>query len=234
LEANPLAAVMITSVLTKHNVSVEHYRSIAELIESLNGCFACAQIIVLDHGSFPQTNSETVRLLDDATGVPILLVDEMLPEADLCDFIHSGIKGFVSYSAVSEGLFPAICSIIQGQPWLDANVLRAYIHFVASLKKRNSRCMTSFTERQRQIAILLKDGLSNKEIAIHLNISESTVKFHIAKIFAKLDVHDRRSIMKDGANSKYAQMAEPIRSVNTTRAQSQHAVLSHLAKGKAG
>src|SRR5689334_7194812 len=127
LEANPLAAEMVKSVLSRHNASLEHYRSFGQLIEAMNRCHVAAEIIVLDRGSFPQTNSETIRYLKHAAAVPIILVDEKIPEADLCGFIYSGIAGFVSYCDVSESLFPAICSIVQGQPWLDANVFRAYI-----------------------------------------------------------------------------------------------------------
>lgn len=232
LESNPLAAEMIKSLLSRHNAYIEDYRSFGKLVESIGS--STAEIIVLDRGSFPQTTSETVRHLKDAAAAPILLVDETIPEADLCNFIHSGIKGFVSYCAVSESLFAAICSIVRGQPWFDVEIFQAYIEFVSNLNKRKSQCAMAFTERQTQIATLLKEGLSNKEIALRLAISGSTVKFHMAKLFAKLNIHDRRSVMKNDALSERTRMAETFQNSRTSRAELQVAIRSHLVKKRAG
>jgi DNA-binding NarL/FixJ family response regulator len=234
LESNPLAAEMIKAVLSRRRASVKHYRSFRNLVESMNGRSAHAEVIVLDRGSFPQTTDETIRNLRDTAEVPIILVDENIPETDLCNFIHSGINGFVSYCAVAKNLFSAIRSITRGQSWFDANILRAYIQFVANLNRSKSRCGMAFTERQMQIAALLKEGLSNKEIARHVNISESTVKFHLAKIFAKLDVHDRRSVMKNEAFSEYIRMADKPQSPHTSRTQAQIPIMSHLEKRRVG
>ena len=52
---------------------------------------------------------------------------------------------------------------------------------------------TRFSAREVEILLQLTEGLSNKEIAAKLHITESTVKFHLVKIFDKLGVHDRHS-----------------------------------------
>lgn len=50
------------------------------------------------------------------------------------------------------------------------------------------------TRREAEIAVQVCKGLSNKEIALELNISEATVKKHISHIFEKLDVEKRQEI----------------------------------------
>jgi DNA-binding NarL/FixJ family response regulator len=53
------------------------------------------------------------------------------------------------------------------------------------------------TNRQNEILILLSDGLTNKEIAIQLNVTEGTVKSHIFSVFEKLGVNNRvKAIVK--------------------------------------
>lgn len=49
----------------------------------------------------------------------------------------------------------------------------------------------ALTPREREVLEMLAEGLSNKEIAWRMNISEHTVKFHLASVFAKLDVSTR-------------------------------------------
>jgi len=52
------------------------------------------------------------------------------------------------------------------------------------------------TRREAEIAVQACKGLSNKEIALELNISEATVKKHMSHIFEKLDVEKRQEIME--------------------------------------
>ena len=51
--------------------------------------------------------------------------------------------------------------------------------------------LESLTKREKEILIQVASGMSNKEIAINLDISERTVKNHISNIFKKIDVSDR-------------------------------------------
>jgi len=54
-----------------------------------------------------------------------------------------------------------------------------------------ARSLEPLSEREREILGFLCDGISNKEIALRLFVSENTIKFHLKKVFAKLDVRSR-------------------------------------------
>lgn len=52
-----------------------------------------------------------------------------------------------------------------------------------------------FTSREQDILLLLWEGHSNKEIAVHLSISVNTVKFHLQNLYRKLDVGNRTQVL---------------------------------------
>ena len=51
--------------------------------------------------------------------------------------------------------------------------------------------ITTLTSRERDVATLVAKGLSNKQVALHLNLEEATVKVHLRKIFTKMVVKNR-------------------------------------------
>ena len=59
----------------------------------------------------------------------------------------------------------------------------------------NVKHLTTLTERQRQIAMLACQGLSNKELAQMLGLTEGTVKVHLNAIYAKLGVRSKINLM---------------------------------------
>jgi DNA-binding NarL/FixJ family response regulator len=197
LEANPLAAEMLKTFLLRDGArKIEHYKSLAEFTSSVKEGAFCAKVIIFDLGSFLQADNAFIRNLRQAVGARIIMVYEQMPLSDLCSFIHKGIHGFLTYNAVPSQLAAAVIALLQGQLWFDPPVLYSYIDFVANLNNKKSIGQFGLTGREAQVLALLEDGLSNKEISTRLRISESTVKFHIAKVFSKLDVRDRRSVMK--------------------------------------
>lgn len=64
----------------------------------------------------------------------------------------------------------------------------------------------ALTPREREVLEMLAEGLSNKEIAWRMKISEHTVKFHVASIFAKLDVSTRTEAVMQGVRKGLVMM----------------------------
>ena len=70
---------------------------------------------------------------------------------------------------------------------------------VISLPSRREEALVeALTEREHEVLELLADGLSNRDIASSLAISEHTVKFHLASIFGKLGVSTRTEAVQRG------------------------------------
>ncbi|MGO8787999.1 MAG: response regulator transcription factor [Terriglobia bacterium] len=72
--------------------------------------------------------------------------------------------------------------------------MQEYISFSSAGNADVAKEKATLSTRQRQIVALVARHMSNKEIADILRISESTVKFHVARVFEKLNVGDRSAL----------------------------------------
>lgn len=89
--------------------------------------------------------------------------------------------------AVHEGLLAAAPALMR--PLLGPTITR----------EADTELAEELTERELDVLQLLAEGLANKQIALQLNISEHTVKFHSSAIYAKLGVTNRTEAVRRGA-----------------------------------
>jgi DNA-binding NarL/FixJ family response regulator len=105
-----------------------------------------------------------------------------------------GIRGYGNTYIHIKHLMQAIITIESGAVWLYPAFMRQLIHGASSAAKNRNALLERLSERERETALLVVEGLSNKEIAKALNITERTVKQHMSNIFEKLGVSDRLSV----------------------------------------
>lgn len=105
-----------------------------------------------------------------------------------------GVVGYTN-TYISEGrLIEAMKTIDAGRVWFNQDVLSHFIQVMATVKKEGGtepEVLNALSEREREIALLVSKGLSNKAIGEQLYVSERTVKSHLSSIFAKTGVHSR-------------------------------------------
>jgi DNA-binding NarL/FixJ family response regulator len=116
-------------------------------------------------------------------------------EADVIVWAEAGAAGYISREASRDDLCAALEAAANGEtlasPRMVAALLRrlnAVAHDAGALARDATAALTP---RERQVARLLGDGLSNKEIARQLCIEVTTVKNHVHNILQKLDVPRR-------------------------------------------
>jgi DNA-binding NarL/FixJ family response regulator len=112
----------------------------------------------------------------------ILMLTAFDGDADIRKALEAGVQGYVLKSSTGDRLIPALRAVAAGERWVPREV-------ASRLASRNS--FEQLTAREMQVLNELAKGLSNKQIADVLNITEYTVKDHLKNILAKLRVADR-------------------------------------------
>lgn len=102
-----------------------------------------------------------------------------------------GIRGYANTYIHLKHLEQALESIESGNVWLYPEFMQQLIGQVTAASNNHDEVLGKLTERERETALLVKEGKSNKEIASALDITERTVKQHMSHIFEKLGVGDR-------------------------------------------
>jgi DNA-binding NarL/FixJ family response regulator len=168
---------------------------------------AAATIVLIDKSAAgPRFGTILRNIISSPLRCRIAILDNgdmALP--DLCTLISLGVHGLLNFAQLGRQLVPAIMALSRGELWFPPSVLDCYVATMNSILHKKRGGNGEMTFRQQQITSLVKKGLSNKEISAALNISGSTVKFHLARIFAKLGVQDRRSILLQTDSSAAAQ-----------------------------
>lgn len=106
--------------------------------------------------------------------------------------VFEGATGTIRRSASPEELFRAIRTVASGKAWYESGTASAIMRH--ALARRGNGGVRSLSDRETQVAELIADGRSNKEIAQALKISEPTVKKHVGHILGKLKLQDRLQI----------------------------------------
>jgi len=104
--------------------------------------------------------------------------------------VEVGAKGFLLKDASREELFEAVRAVHRGESLVQPGVAARLLDRFAELS-RPTPDEPMLSARELEVVQLMSTGAANKEIAVELSISESTVKTHVANIFQKLDVNDR-------------------------------------------
>lgn len=137
----------------------------------------------------------------------ILALSPQLPVEEQCRLILGGVDGIVPYDEVAQRLRQVIRAVVQGQSCVSPDVLTRYVNFSRSAQ---SLWDSDFTEREQEVLGLVRRRLLNKGIADKLNISESTVKFHLSNIYTKLGVRDRYAAVEASSSAERGTPTQPV------------------------
>jgi len=109
--------------------------------------------------------------------------------------VRRGVAGYVLKNASATDLLEAVRAVAQGEATCPPKFCKVLFKALASAsaEDKDGRVASQFelTQRQRQLMSLVAMGLSNKEIAANLNLSEFTVKNHIYRVMKQVDAQSR-------------------------------------------
>jgi two-component system nitrate/nitrite response regulator NarL len=192
---SPLAQETGINLLTDHATEIEQIPSLMSALRP--------DLFLLDmpslQGHRPQWLS-AVRATDSEVG--IVLVCDPSCSAECDEILRYGLRGCLAAEAGDEMLAKAVRAVANGEFWLPRRVLeRGFAAIQANLGRLHAGPTTALpiqipdlTDRERCIAELVAQGLTNKEIAKQVSISSDTVKKHVQNIFAKVGVSRRSEL----------------------------------------
>lgn len=143
--------------------------------------------------NFSACNGECDMLLRDLGITNKLLVLHRTPDIQTAKHVLThGAKGYGNALMRSHFLISAVQTIEEGMIWLYPEFTTMLIVDIP-VKEENENLikLDVLSEREQEVALLLKDGLTYKEIAEKLDITPRTIKAHAANTYKKLSVKDR-------------------------------------------
>lgn len=158
-------------------------------------------VILLDIDLRGVNSLDSLPLLRNATNAMVLILTGMRDAETHERAVLAGARGVVLKEASAEMILKAIKKVHEGEIWLD-RVTTARV-FSKLLDHSNHRAspeatkIASLTAREREIIdVMTKQGRStNKQIAVHLNMSEHTLRNHLSSIYSKLEVENRLELV---------------------------------------
>jgi DNA-binding NarL/FixJ family response regulator len=134
-------------------------------------------------------------------------------QTDVAGLIRAGVSGFIMASASFDQFIHAIHLVAEGVQVLPVELTHPLFHQLnrhgVRGRPRGALDIGRLTNRERQVADLIVQGLSNREIVARLQIALHTVKNHVHKILSKLAVNNRLEVAAFSRNRMAGSAASP-------------------------
>jgi DNA-binding NarL/FixJ family response regulator len=137
---------------------------------------------------------EATKVITERALAKVLVLTTCDLDEDALSALRNGASGFLLKDTPSAQLVAALRSVASGDAVVSPSVTRRLLdRFLgqAGGELRDVAVLDVLTEREREVLLLIAQGLSNTEIARKLFLSEATVKTHVGRVLSKLDLRDR-------------------------------------------
>ena len=174
-------------------------------------------ILLIDLGLRNQNSLNIVKTVKkELPAIKIIAMDLVPAQEDIYEFVQAGVAGFILKDSTVTNFLKTVRGIAQGEIVLPPHLTESLFSQIVS--QAISRAATPkiveesirMTQRERQVIVLIGDGLTNKEIGLKLHLSTYTVKSPVHNILEKLAVRSRLHI------ANYAHTSEDFAAVLNT------------------
>ncbi|MER8041646.1 response regulator transcription factor [Streptomyces sp. NPDC094032] len=137
----------------------------------------------------------TRRLLREVPGARVLVLTTFDLDAYAFDALRAGASGFLLKNSRPEELLAAIRDVARGDavvsPRVTRRLLDRFAHRLPAAAEDDGERLSLLTAREREVLLGAARGLTNAELAAALDLAEPTVKKHLGRVLAKLELRDR-------------------------------------------
>jgi DNA-binding NarL/FixJ family response regulator len=190
------------TIILNHQTDIDVVGQAADGVEAVDLAKQLQPDVILMDIKMPRLNGiqATRQIMAALPRTQIIILTTYDTDDWVFDGIRAGAVGYLLKDTSGDNLAEAVRGALRGESQMDPTVarkvLREFQHVTAANKVAAPPAppeepLEKLTDREEEILKLLAAGLSNKEIAQQLALSEGTVKNHISAILAKLHANDR-------------------------------------------
>jgi DNA-binding NarL/FixJ family response regulator len=155
-------------------------------------------VLLLDSVTSPHTTKLILEISGQASKIKTVLFGMDEDAQAFLKAVRLGVSGYVLKDASAADIVAAVRGVAMGEAVCSPKLCMALFQQIADdsrkqphITDREARVKFGLTHRQGQLVALVARGLTNKEIAASLNLSEFTVKNHLRRIMKQVDVDSR-------------------------------------------
>ena len=153
------------------------------------------ELAVLDISMPGLTGVEVLRALSQERSRTRVIFLTALPTDDqILEAVALGARGLLLKEAAADELLACLRTVSTGARWLPAALLQQAQDREQKRKDELDAIENALTPRERELVLLVAEGLSNKEVARKLGVTEGTVKIHLHNSYQKLGVANRTTM----------------------------------------
>jgi len=161
-----------------------------ELVRNLKPNVALVDITMPDMNGLTATRA----IRSESPGTEVLILTMHQEESMFFEALRSGASGYVLKGSGSEELLAAIRSVRSGGAHLPPALTGRLIDDYVAQHPRSG--LEDLTARELEVVSLVARGLTSRDIAARLTVSENTVKSHRRRAYRKLGLHDREALVE--------------------------------------
>ncbi len=199
VDDHELFRIALSSILTSHlgYASILEAGNVEDAMQALNGN-PDIDLVTMDLRLPGFEDFGVIGVIRDAyPGLTLVAVSGSASWNDAIECVRAGARGFVPKALSADEIASALRRVVAGEVFVPAPDKAKSTMFADEAPKKASEAGTgqhkaNLTARQSEVYELLREGLSNKQIARRLGLSENTVKVHVFAVCRLLGVNDRR------------------------------------------
>jgi NarL family two-component system response regulator YdfI len=196
--ASPLARAGLQNLLAARDVEVVASQATLEALGEILAD-AAPDVVLVDTAGEPfDAALESIAASGLASDVSVVVLGDALTPAASAEALRAGIRAALPTDISPEQLVAALQAVASGLVVLHPAHANEALPAGAASSPALDELAESLTRREQEVLQMLAAGLSNKQIAARLNISDHTVKFHVASILGKLGAASRTEAVSIG------------------------------------
>jgi DNA-binding NarL/FixJ family response regulator len=196
-ESRLLRETLVRLFQKRAGISVVGQTRYSELDKALVAESQCS-VLLLDSPSRAHITTLLIELSEHVPQISVILFGMDEDFDCFLSAVRSGARGYLLKEASSSEIITTVRGVAQGQAICPPRLCASLFQLVSREFRQRSggadleaAASHGLTYRQRQLVVLVAKGLTNKEIAASLNLSEFTVKNHIRRILRQVDAQTR-------------------------------------------